>query len=408
MYKFNNSKELFRRAAKVIPKGIYVTRGPSLVVPDSYPYFASHGKGAYYWDVDGNRFIDFMCGYGASILGFADPFVDQVVQQAESTGFGFNHPTELMVKVAELLTANISGMDWALFGKNGSDMTSFALQVAREYTGKRKILKAKHAYHSSHAWGNSGTAGVIDEDQSHIHSFTWNNINSIKSLLSTYSDDIAAVLVTPYHHPSFDDSEFSENNFLQNICKLSKQYDFAVISDDIRVGFRASLAGSHSYFKFEPDLTCYSKSLANGYPIAACLGRNDLMAAARSIFITGTFWMHHGPMAALEACMQQLEEKGGVEIMRERGLQLTAGLNQVATRHSEAFTITGLPSMPKVRLTGELDFMRFQKFCAAATKRGVYFHPYHNWFISVAHTYRDIEETIDVADTAFLEIKSME
>ena len=338
---FRRSDALFRRAAKVIPRGIYGTRGPWLVMPGSYPLFAARGRGAHYWDADGNEYIDYLCGFGASILGYADPVVDAAARAAEQVGFGFNHPTATMVELAEFLTARIAGMDWALFGKNGSDATTFALQVARQHTGRRTVLKAAGAYHGSYPWATPGSAGLIAEDSAHVYDFTWNDHADLEAIVASHRHDLAALIVTPYHHPLFDDSEFSEGQFLQRLCALAHRHGALVISDDVRVGFRASLDGSHRAFDFDPDLTCYSKAIANGYPIAACLGRRPLLSAASSVFATGTFWMQQGPMAAAMACVERLREIDGVALMRERGRALIEGLQQVAVRHGERLHVSG-------------------------------------------------------------------
>lgn len=403
---FQRSDALFRRAARVIPRGIYGTRGPLLVVPGSYPLFAARGRGAHYWDADGNRYVDYLCGFGANVLGYADAAVDAAARAADDAGFGFNHPTAALVELAEFLTARIRGMDWALFGKNGSDVTTYALQVAREHTGRRTVLKAAGAYHGSHPWATPGHAGLTPADRAHVHDFTWNDHAGMEALVAAHARDLAAVIVTPYHHPLFADSEFSENGFLQRLCALARQHGAVVVSDDVRVGFRASLDGSHTVFDFTPDLACYSKAIANGYPLAACMGNRRLLTAAGAVFTTGTFWMQQGPMAAALACQRRLEEIDAPAIMHRRGRQLIAGLQQVAVRHGERLHVSGLPAMPKLRFAGESDFMRFQRFCAAATRRGVYFHPFHNWFLSAAHSAEDIERTIDVADAALAEVKA--
>lgn len=402
--RFERSDALFRRAARVIPRGIYGTRGPLLVVPGSYPLFAARGRGAHYWDADGNRYIDYLCGFGASVLGYADAAVDAAARAADGAGFGFNHPTAALVELAEFLTSRIRGMDWALFGKNGSDATTFALQVAREHTGRRTVLKAAGAYHGSHPWATPGHAGLTPADRAHVHDFTWNDHAGMEALVAAHARDLAAVIVTPYHHPLFADSEFSADGFLQRLCALARGHGAVVVSDDVRVGFRASLDGSHTVFDFAPDLACYSKAIANGYPIAACMGDRRLLAAAGAVFATGTFWMQQGPMAAALACQRRLQELDAVELMRRRGRQLIDGLRQVALRHGERLHVSGLPSMPKLRFAAESDFMRFQRFCAAATRRGAYFHPFHNWFLSAAHSAEDIERTIDIADAALAEV----
>lgn len=403
-FRFTRSRELLTRAVEVIPRGIYGTKSPALVVPGSFPYYAESGAGCRFRDVDGNEYIDFLCGFGGSLLGYRDRAVDDAAAAAMRRGFGFNTPCPEMVELAEELTARIAGMDWALFGVNGSDMTTYALQTARAHTGRRKVLAAHGAYHGAHPWAVPGHAGLLEEDLAHVHRFRWNDLDSVAGLFHRYPDDIAAVMVTPCHHPAFADSELPAAGFLDGLCALAHDRGALVISDDIRVGFRAHLRGSHVRFGYQPDLCCYSKAIANGYPIAACMGERRLLAAAGAVFTTGTFWMQQGPMAAAIACQRRLQEIDGVATMQQRGRQLIDGLQQVAVRHGERLHVSGLPSMPKLRFATETDFMRFQRFCAAATRRGAYFHPYHNWFLSTAHSAEDIERTIEIADAALAEV----
>ena len=397
------SDALFARAAQVVPRGIYGTRGPLLVVPGSYPLFVRNGRGARFWDVDGNEYIDYMCGFGSIILGYADAEVDAASREAEASGFSFSQPTEHFVALAERLSQQIDGMAWALFTKNGSDATTYAVQVARAATGRRKVLCARDAYHGSYPWSTPGDAGLLPEDTAHIHHFVWNDLGSVQRLVEQHRGDIAAAVVTPYHHPAFDDSELSANGFLQELCRLARAEGVLIVSDDIRVGFRASLRGAHTVFDYQPDLVCLSKAIANGYPLAVCLGSEEVRRAASSVFTTGTFWMHHGPMAAAHACMDRLAASDGVAQMAARGQQLIDGLQQVATRHGQRLTITGLPAMPKVRFVADRDMFRLQAFCAAATRRGAYFHPHHNWFVTTAHSEEDVQRTVEIADAAMAE-----
>ena len=394
------SDSLFARAARVVPRGIYGTRGPLLVVPGAYPLFARNGDGPRFWDVDGNEYIDYLCGFGSVILGYADKEVDAASRGAEATGFSFSQPTEHFVALAERLSEQVSGMAWALFAKNGSDVTTYAVQVARAATGRRIVLCAREAYHGSYPWSTPGYAGLLPEETATVEHFIWNDLDSVRALVEQHRGDIAAAVVTPYHHPAFEDSEVSTDGFLQHLCQLARDDGFLIVSDDIRVGFRASLHGSHTVFDYQPDLVCLSKAIANGHPIAACLGTDGVRGAASSVFTTGTFWMHHGPMAAAQMCMSRLQATGAVELMAARGEQLIEGLHQVATRHGESLTITGLAAMPKVRFNSDRDMFRLQAFCAAATRRGAYLHPHHNWFLTAAHTEEDVRKTVDIADAA--------
>jgi glutamate-1-semialdehyde 2,1-aminomutase len=147
-----------------------------------------------------------MCGFGPILLGYNHPEITEVAQRVQSGGDCFNHPTEYAVQLAEKLASTISGADWAVFGKNGTDMTSWALRVAREYTGRKRIAKEAHAYHGVDPWCVPGFGGVIAEDREQIDSFLWNDIASLESLIAAKKDDLAAIMVTPFHHPAFDDS----------------------------------------------------------------------------------------------------------------------------------------------------------------------------------------------------------
>ena len=178
-YRFERSQNLLARAVKVIPRGIYGTKSPALVVPGSFPYYTDRGSGCRFHDVDGNEYIDYLCGFGSSLLGYADPVVDHAAETELRRGFSFNTPCEQMVELAETLTARIAGMDWALFGVNGSDMTTYALQTARAYTGHRKLLLAYGAYHGTHPWAVPGYAGLLEEDMAHVHRFRWNDLASV-------------------------------------------------------------------------------------------------------------------------------------------------------------------------------------------------------------------------------------
>ena len=399
-FRFTRSRELLTRAVEVIPRGIYGTKSPALVVPGSFPYYAESGAGCRFRDVDGNEYIDFLCGFGGNLLGYGDRAVDDAAAAALRRGFGFNTPCPEMVELAEDLSSRIAGMDWALFGVNGSDMTTYALQTARAHTGRRKLLAAHGAYHGAHPWAVPGHAGLLEEDLDHVHRFRWNDLDSVACLFDRYPDDVAAVMVTPYHHPAFADSELPAAGFLDGLCALAHDRGALVISDDIRVGFRAHLQGSHVRFGYRPDLCCYSKAIANGYPIAACVGRDDVKGAASRVFCTGTFWMHAYPMAAALACLRRIERDGVIERVAALGERLIAGLHAAAARHGQRLSVTGLPAMPFVRFANETDFHRSQLFCAETTRRGAYFHPHHNWFLSAAHTEADIDESLQVADQA--------
>ena len=174
-----------------------------------------------------------------------------------------------------------------------------------------------------------------------------------------------------------------------------------LILDDVRCGFRLHLGGSHRMFGFEPDLICFSKAIANGYPLSAALGRSELHRAAGKVFLTGSFWNNAVPMAAALACLNVVERDDVPALLARTGAALREGMERLAAKHGLPVRYTGADAMPFLSFAQERNFFRSQRFCREAVKRGVFFHPHHNWFLSSAHSPADIEETLAAADAAF-------
>ncbi len=404
-YSFDASQELFSRAVKVIPNGIYGHTSPALTVPGSYPYYAVRAEGAHYWDMDGNRYIDWMCAYGPMALGYNHPKVEEAATRQRELGDTLNHPAPVMVKLAEKMVEISDTADWAVFGKNGSDMTSWSLQVAREHTGRDKIIMCKGAYHGAHAWCTPGHGGLTQADRINVLLGEYNNLQSIKTLFENNPDDVAAIILTPFHHPAFGDMVMPEESWYPGIRKLCDEYGALLIIDDVRAGFRLHMGGSVEYFNGKADLICYSKALGNCYPISACTGRQAYMSAASKVFLTGSFWGSAVSMAAALAALNVMEEEGSIEKMLHIGTLLQNGLKELGDAHGMKLRITGPPSIPFVSFADETDFRRNQLFCAEVTKRGAFFHPHHNWFVSSAHTEDDVKKTLVMADEAMKEVK---
>ncbi len=283
---YDQSSSLFDRACEVIPGGIYGHAAPASVIPGASPYYAKRAQGCRYWDVDGNEFIDFLCGYGPIVLGYQHPDVEEAVNRQRRDGDCFNHPGTVMVDLAEKLVDMVDFADWVVFGKNGSDMTTWAIQVAREHTRRKKIFMIEGAYHGIGTWCTPGTGGLLEEDRQHIHSFRWNDPDSFHELIRRFGSDAAGVIITPYHHPLFRDSELPRNGFLQSIRRKCREHGIVLILDDIRAGFRLDSGGSRRQFGVEPNISCYSKAMGNRYCISAAAGRDELRKAASSVFLT--------------------------------------------------------------------------------------------------------------------------
>ena len=191
-----------------------------------------------------------MCGFGAILHGYLHPRIEEAVLQQRSLGSIFNQPSTHMVELAELLVARIDFADWAVFAKNGSDLTSWAIRVAREKTGREYVIKARGAYHGVDSWCDPGIGGRISSDRMHILEFNWNDLEELKSLIEKNTDRVAAIILTPYHHTSFAKSELPSTNFWKEVRKLADKDGITLVLDDVRCGGRLHDGGSHRYFDF--------------------------------------------------------------------------------------------------------------------------------------------------------------
>ena len=404
-YTFDKSRQLFSRSARVIPQGICGHQTPVFTVPGSYPYFLRKAKGCRFIDVDGNEYIDFMCAYGPMILGYAHKKVDQAFIAQARNGICTSVAPGLSVELAERIVNMIECADWVMFAKNGADTTSIALVLARGFTAKKKIILAHEGYHGSQSWAGTNSVGITPGDRADIVMMPWGDINAFRHIIQENQDQIAGVMLTPYHHPVFGDQKLPDGNYWAEMRRECDMHGIILIIDDVRAGWRLDLKGSAHYFGFKPDLACYSKAMANGYPISSIVGSEKMRITASKTYAAGTFWYNSAEMAAAMACLDEMEQIDAPSIMKERGEQLMNGLLELASGHGLRITVSGPPAIPFMRFSNETNFMRSQLFCGECAKNGVFFHPHHNWFLSTAHSKKDIEQTLDIADRAFKVVK---
>jgi len=399
--KLTGSAELLERAQRVVPGGIYGHMAPGFLVPGEYPSFIARGEGASIWDVDGNRYIDYMCSYGPIVLGHRHPVVEAAVESQRANAFCFSLPGPAYVDLAELLVEKTPFANWAMFAKNGSDATTWATAIARAHTGRKKILRANGAYHGVAFWCNPAQAGITDEDTANVVSFEYNDLESLTGAVSKHADELAGIIVTPYRHEAFHDQELPVPEFHSTIRNLCDDHGIVYILDDVRCGFRLDLAGSGHYYGTEPDLSCYCKALGNGYPISALMGREALRGAAQQVFMTGSYWMSSLELAAAVATVNELERIDGCRRMREYGIRLRTGLARQAAEHGLEVRLTGEPGLPFMTFADDSVFERAKLWCAECIRRGVFFHPSHNWFLTTAHGDAELEATLEATEAAF-------
>jgi len=405
MRTFDKSNQLFERAMNVIPGGIPGHQSPTLLVFGQSPCFIERAEGPRFWDVDGNEYIDYMCAYGPMVIGYNEPKVEAAFRaQSQKTDTG-NLPSERYVELAERLVEIIPIADWSIFGKNGSDVTSYALRVARAQTGRSKIIMAEGSYHGIGAWCISFDTGIMPGERADILTFEYNDTEGFKRLVEENKDDVAGVIITPFRHDAFHDSEMPAPGFHETIRKTCDDIGAIFIVDDVRAGFRMHMGGSLEQFGVRPDLICFSKALGNGHPISACVGRNALKDAASQVFFTGSFFTSAAPMAAALATLEEMEANDSIKIMYERGEMLKDGMLDQADTHQQEVSYTGPETLPFMTFKSEDGWERAKLFCQECYQRGVFFHPFHNWFISAAHTEEDIKKTLEVTDAAFKLVK---
>ncbi len=409
IYEYPKSRAAFERACRVIPSGIYGHQGPAegcYIPVEAFPLYSSKAKGSYLWDLDGNRFIDYMCAYGPNILGYHDPDVDAAARAQRKKGDVTTLPSTVMIDFADLLVDTVASADWAFFAKNGGDTTTLAIMTARAFTHRKKLVFFKGYYHGVAPWTQKiDYAGVIEEDVMHNLYCERNNYAQLEAIFKKYKGEIAAIIAQPYMHGNFMDNRLPAPGFWQKVRKLCDATDTVLIVDDVRAGFRLDLAGSDHYFGFEADLICFCKALANGYNVSALCGKEHLKNTVSSMSYTGSYWMSAVPFAAGIACIEKMKQLDCPRLLIEKGTKLAEGLKATAAKHGYDLRVTGVPSLFYLRLADDPTLALHQAWIAECVKRGVFFTNHHNHFINASLTDEDIAETIEIADEAFLALK---
>ena len=395
-------QQLRERAQAVIPGGMY---GHQVAPGAAYPQFMRGGRGARVWDVDGHEYVDLMCSYGPVVLGHRHPAVEAAARIQAEQGDCQNGPGPVMVDLAELMVATVRHADWAIFAKNGTDATTMCCTIARAQTGKNKILVARGAYHGAAPWCTPRPAGVTHADHENLIRYTYNDLTSVEEAVRQAGDDLAGILVSPFKHDAGFDSELVDHGFARGLRALCDQKQAALILDDVRAGFRLHLGSSWEPIGVEPDLSAWSKAIANGRALAAVLGSDRFRDGASSVFVTGSFWFAAVPMAAAVATIKALREENGIEVMHRMGTQLREGIIDQANSWDLQVNYTGPPAMPYLTFAGDRDYELGHVFAAQALRGGAYLHPRHNWFVSAAMTGDDLALALEATDQGFAAVR---
>lgn len=375
-YEYPKSRAAFERACKLIPSGIYGHQGPAegcYVPVTAFPFYASRAQGSYLWDLDGNRFIDYMGAYGPNVLGYNDPDVDEAAARQRAVCDCTTLPHPVMIDFADLLVDTVACADWAFFAKNGNDATSGAILTARAHTHRKKIVFFKGYYHGVSPWSQKiDYPGIIEEDVANNIYVKWNDFEELSRVFAENRDQIAAVIGQPYMHGNFADNELPAEGFWQKVRQLCDDSGAVLIIDDVRAGFRLDLAGSDHYFGFQADLICFCKAIANGYNVSALCGKEFLKNAVSSLSFTGSYWMSAVPFAAGIACIEKMKRLGSPQLLIDKGSQLKRGLIAAAQKYGFDLHVSGVPSLFYLRIADDPSLMLHQEWIAECVQRGVF------------------------------------
>jgi len=398
-YQYPRSYELFEEAKKYIPNGIPMPRTPLFLTFGQHPVFLGGAKGARFTDMDGNEFIDFMCAYGAVLLGYNHPKVEEAAAAQREKGNSTSIPGPIWVEFAKFMTREIPMAEFMVYGKNGSDVTTWAAMLARTHTGRNGIVMAEHAYHGLHNWCIESDVGIPEEYKAHTYKFRYNDTEDLEEVVENNRGKLAAVFLTPVGHWAMADQELPEPGFYEKVREICDREGLLMLVDDIRCGFRYDYRGTHAYFsRVEPDVICFAKAISNGYPLSVAVAKSEYMEAAKKIYWSATHFYSAVPIAAAKATVEEIKASGAIERIAEIGARFQEGLRQQANSHGVAASVTGHPSMPFMTFAEDPTLEKNRFFCGEAARRGVFLHPHHNWFVSAALTDEDLDKTLEVTD----------
>jgi glutamate-1-semialdehyde 2,1-aminomutase len=388
------------RAANVIPGGMYGHQNAA-ALPDGFPQFFTRAEGCRLWDGDRNEYIDYVCGFGPNLLGYRHPEVECAASEQAERGDCMTGPAPCMVELAERFVDVVEHASWALFCKNGTDATTWCVTIARAHTGKRKLLRARGAYHGSAPWCTPRLDGVLSEDREQQILFEYNDVASLDAAVDAAGDDLAAILVSPLRHDAFRDMDPPDPAFARRVRELCNRTSAVLILDEVRTGLRLAHGCSWEMLGVRPDLSAWGKAIANGHPLSAVAGSEPLREAARRTYGTGSFWFAAVPMAASLVALEIAKRDGIVEQVRRLGEKLREGIAAQAKSYGMGLRQTGPPQMPMILFDDDPERARGNFWTSEAVKRGVYLHPWHNMFLCAAHTEADIAQTLEVTEEAF-------
>ena len=404
--KFSASVEFLSRAESVIPLGSQTFSKSRIQYPPGIaPLFATKGKGAYLWDVDGNKYIDLVSNLASVTLGYACGKIDRKVRRQLRNGVGLSLPARLETEVAEKIVELVPSAEKVRFGKNGTDATSAAIRLSRAYTNRDLVVVC--GYHGWQDWyigSTSRNKGVPKTVSDLTLKFEYNDIQSLKRLFENNPNQIACVILEPMN------SAFPREGFLEEVIKLCEQNGSVCIFDETITGFRFSNGGAQKYFGVKPHLSTFGKGIANGYPLSAVCGKSEIMDEMNNIFFSGTFGGELLSLAAANAVLDLHINDEIAPALISKGEFMNSEIKKVIeeTEATELINLTGHPTWKFVlwKSTEEYSVEVLKTyFLQEAMKRSLLVLSTHN--ITLAHSEKITNKVVAIYREILLGMKNL-
>jgi glutamate-1-semialdehyde 2,1-aminomutase len=421
----SRNDELFARAQRTIPAGVNSPVRAFRSVGGT-PRFFTRGEGAYLWDADGRRYIDYVGSWGPAILGHAHPDAVRAVQEAARHGLSFGAPTEAEIAMAEMLTSLLPSLELVRLVNSGTEATMSALRLARGYTGRSKIMKFEGCYHGhgdsllvkagsgALTFGQPSSAGVPPSIAGETLVLSYNDLDQVEAVFRKHPDAIAGIIVEPVAGNMNLIAPAPE--FLPGLRRICDRYGAVLIFDEVMTGFRVHLQGAQGLYGVVPDLTTLGKVIGGGMPVGAFGGRRAIMeriAPLGPVYQAGTLSGNPVAVAAGLATLTAIQAPGFYERLFERTRALTDGLAIAAASAGVTFSAQSIGGMFGIYFAATTpqsyaevmtcDKDAFNRFFHRMLDTGVYLAPsaFEAGFVSAAHAAADIQETVRLADEAF-------
>jgi glutamate-1-semialdehyde 2,1-aminomutase len=422
----STSQQLFERAKASIPGGVNSPVRAFKAVGGT-PVFIQRSEGAYIFDCEGKRYIDYVLSWGPMLMGHNHPEVRDAVVRTAADGLSFGAPTELEIELAERICAIMPGMDLVRMVNSGTEATMSAIRLARGFTGRDTIVKFEGCYHGHSdsllvkagsgalTLGVPSSPGVPDDLAIHTLTLTYNDVEGLQTAFDEYGDRIACAIVEPVAGNM--NCIPPAKGFLEALRGVCTDSGTLLILDEVMTGFRFGLQGAQGYYDIEADLTTLGKVIGGGMPVGAFGGRRDIMehiSPLGPVYQAGTLSGNPVAMAAGLATLDIISRPGFYEPVFERTAQLCTGLRQAAAKAGVPFTtnhagtmfggfFTGEPEVTSYAQVMACDTGAFNRFFHLMLEKGVYLAPasYEAGFMSSAHDDDDIAQTIAAAGEAF-------